>query len=201
MAGLVLLVLLVSVIVVQRSAPPEPPPPQGTPAPVLVAHGRIVPARQARVGTLGGGVVRQLRVMPGAQVGDRAEVARVDGGSNGVEIVTAPFAGAVTNVLVHEGDTVLPGAVLLVVADPHTLQVETSDVDEFLVSYVHVGQPLQVTVDTLDNLALQGVVKSVAGLPQPDANGGSSYPVIIGLDSLPPRIVAGMSIRVTFPAQ
>jgi multidrug resistance efflux pump len=139
-------------------------------------------------------VVRRLAVLPGSPVEDRAEVARVESGS-GTEVVTAPFGGLVTNVLVHEGDTLVPGATLVVVADPRMLQAELSDVDEFLVSYLKVGQPVKVTVDTLDNLALEGTVKSVALLPQADASGAQSYPVVISLRDVPPRVMAGMSVR------
>jgi multidrug resistance efflux pump len=87
-------------------------------------------------------------------------------GPSGTEIVTAPFRGSVTNVLVHAGDTLTPGATIAVVADMHALQVETSDVDEFLVSDVSVAQRVQVTVDALDKLALTGIVTNVALLPQ-----------------------------------
>ena len=190
---LVLVVLMAS----RSSAPPAAAPVSATVA--LVAHGKILPTQQARVGTQSGGVVRQMDVSPGAQVTDRAQIARVES-SSGTEVVTAPFAGVVTNVLVHEGDTLTPGAVLAIVADLRTLQVETSDVDEFLVSNVRVGQNVRITVDTLENLELQGTVKSVAGLPQTDPSGGQSYPVIIALSGVPSQVKAGMSIRVTFPS-
>ena len=195
--GGVLVLFLLVVLMAQRSSPPPMAAPVSAPA-ALVAHGKILPVQQARVGTQLGGVVRQLEVSPGAQVTDRAEVARVESAA-GTEVITAPFPGVVTNVLVHEGDTLLPGAVLAIVADLRTLQVETSDVDEFLVNNVRVGQSVRVTVDTLDNLLLQGTVKSVAGLPQTDASGGQNYPVVISLGGVPTQVRAGMSIRVTFP--
>jgi biotin carboxyl carrier protein len=198
LAALVLLMVVVSlVLTAQRSsAPPSSPTP--TVAAALTAHGKILPERQARVGTQSGGIVRQLNVSPGGQVADRAELGRVESAA-GVEVVTAPFPGVVANVLVHEGDTLMPGASMIVIADMRTLQVETTDVDEFLVSQVRVGQHVQVTVDTLDNVVLQGVVKSVAGLPQADATGSQSYPVTISLSSVPSSVRAGMSIRVSFP--
>ncbi len=119
----------------------------------------------------------------------------------------------VLSVIGVSGDpTLVPGMLTLddgrwlrnpadVVADMRTLQAETTDVDEFLVTQVRVGQQVQVMVDTLDNLSLQGTVKSVAGLPQTDSTGGQSYPVIITVNSTPSTLKAGMSIRVTFPEQ
>jgi HlyD family secretion protein len=109
--------------------------------------------------------VQQLQASLGAEVSAQAPLAWVVGPS-GTEIVTAPFRGSVTNVLVHAGDTLTPGATIAVVADMHALQVETSDVDEFLVSDVSVAQRVQVTVDALDKLALTGIVTNVALLPQ-----------------------------------
>jgi multidrug efflux pump subunit AcrA (membrane-fusion protein) len=194
---LVLVVVVVGVVIAQLARPPATvETPQAAP-PVLLAHGQILPAQQARVGTLSGGVVRQLSVAPGVEVADRAEVARVEGPA-GLEVVTAPFKGTIANVLVHAGDTVLPGAAIALVADLQTLQVETSDVDETLVGHAREGQTVQISVDAL-NATLKGVVRTVARLPQPDSSGGQSYPVVISLNSLPPEVRAGMSVRVTLP--
>jgi hypothetical protein len=104
----------------------------------------------------------------------------------------------VTNVLVHAGDTLTPAATIAVVADRHALQVETSDLDEFLVSHVSVAQR-QVTVDALDNLTLTGIVTNVALLPQVAASGSQAYPVIISLGGVPATVRAGMSVRITLP--
>jgi HlyD family secretion protein len=197
-AGLGLLVLA-SVVIVMMSSRAAAPPPAATPvAAALVAHGQVVPVQQARVGTVGGGQVQQLDASLGAEVSAQTPLAWVIGPS-GTEIVTAPFSGSVTNVLVHAGDTLVPGATIVVVANMHTLQVETSDVDEFLVGHVSVGQRVQVTVDALDNLALSGIVTNVALLPQTGTSGSQEYPVIVSLSGVPPAVHAGMSIRMTLP--
>jgi hypothetical protein len=81
-----------------------------------------------------------------------------------------------------------------------SLQVETSDVDEFLVSHVRVGQRVPITIDALDNAAVSGTVTHVALLPQSSAGSTSpAYPVIVRLEALPPAARAGMSVRLTFP--
>jgi multidrug resistance efflux pump len=101
---------------------------------------------------------------------------------------------------VHTGDTLVPGATIAVVANMRSLQVETSDVDEFLVGHVKVDQRVQVTVDALDNLALSGIVTHVALLPQTASGGGQAYPVIVSLSGgVPPGVRAGMSVRITLP--
>jgi multidrug resistance efflux pump len=104
----------------------------------------------------------------------------------------------VTNVFVHQGDTLAPGATLAVVADLHILQVETNDVDEFLIGHVSVGQTVQVSVEAAD-VTLRGSVSSVALLPEAAAGGTQAYPVTVKLDTLPPEVRAGMSVRVVFP--
>jgi multidrug resistance efflux pump len=145
-------------------------------------------------------VVQQLNVRIGTQVAAQTLIAWLIGPS-GTEIVTAPFGGSVTNILVHEGDTLAPAAPIAVVADLRSLQVETTDIDEFLIGHVSVGQQVQVSVDALDNVVLQGTVTSVALLPQPGALAGSQdYPVTIHLEDTPPEARAGMSVRVTLPA-
>jgi len=193
--GALLLVALVLALTRSQSAPPAAvTAPAAAP---FIAHGQIVPTRQARVGTQGGGVVQQLDARPGAQVDGQTPLAWVAGAS-GTEVVTAPFVGTVTNVLVHAGDTLMPGAAIAVVADLHTLQVETTDVDEFLISKASVGQRVQISVDALDNLALTGIVSNIALLPQTGTSGGPAYPVIIAISGIPPEVRAGMSVRVTF---
>jgi multidrug efflux pump subunit AcrA (membrane-fusion protein) len=198
--GSLALVLLLGVgtTLVSRGPAPAPAPAPSVSA-TLVAHGQIVPAQLARVGTLGGGIIRQLAAAPGDQPGNRTALAWVEG-PTGTEVLTAPFGGTVTNVLVHMGDTVLPGATILVLADLRTLQVETSDVDQFLVAHVHVGQAVQVSVDAVDNLTVRGRVSSVAALPQSETSTvGQMYPTVVTLTGLPNEVHAGMTVRVTFP--
>jgi biotin carboxyl carrier protein len=195
-AGLLLIAVLVLALTRLQSSPPPVATSQA--AAPLIAHGQILPARQARVGTQAGGVVQRLDATPGAQVDGQAPLAWVQGPA-GTEIVTAPFAGTTTNVLIHAGDTLVPGATIAVVADLHDLQVETSDVDEFLVSRVAPGQRVQINVDALDNVSVTGTVANVALLPQTSPSGSAAYPVIIRVGGLPPDVRPGMSVRVTFP--
>jgi multidrug efflux pump subunit AcrA (membrane-fusion protein) len=193
--------LLVGVVAVVKLATPTVPPAAPVPTNVaLLAHGQIVPARQARVGTQAGGILQQLSLGVGSPVSAQTPLAWVRGPS-ATEVVTAPFSGTLTNVLVHEGDTLAPAAPIAVVADLRTLHVETTDVDEFLIAHVSIGQVIQISVDALDNQLLEGRVSSVAMLPEPSSTSSNAtdYPVTISLESVPPQVHAGMSVRVTFP--
>jgi multidrug resistance efflux pump len=195
-----LAVLLVVSAAVARLVVPSTAPPVANPAPVtLLAHGQVTPAHQARVGTQAGGVVQQLSVGVGARVLAQTPLAWVRGPS-GTEVVTAPFNGTVTNVFVHEGDTLAPAATVAVVADLQSLQVESNDVDEFLIAHVALGEVVQVSVDALDNATLQGRVTSVAMLPEPSTGSAAThYPVTINLEWVPSDVRAGMSVRIMFP--
>jgi multidrug efflux pump subunit AcrA (membrane-fusion protein) len=192
--------LVLAVALARLLATPTPPPVVTSVAVGLLAHGQVTPARQARVGTQTGGVVQQLNTAVGTRVAGQTPLAWVRGPS-GTEVVTAPFAGTLTNVLVHEGDTVPPAATLAVVADLQSLQVETTDVDEFIISRVTVDQIVQVSVDALDNRTLPGKVLSVAMLPEPSSiSTAMHYPVTISLESVPTELRAGMSVRILFPS-
>jgi len=196
--------LLVVVGLVARQA--ATPPPQGAAtatAPVstasrLVAHGVVAPVSQARVGSLGGGVLLRLSVTLGDGVEAQTELARVRGTSE-VEVLTAPFAGTVTGVLVHTGDTLVAGATVVQVADLSHLQVETTDVDEFLIGHVQRGQSVSLQIEALDRRDLSGRVRAVALQPQTTPGGDQHYPVTIDLGSTPTDLRPGMSVRITFP--
>ena len=199
----VLLGLIVVVAVVARqaattAAPPTPTTPVASSGGRLVAHGAVAPMSQARVGTLGGGVLLGLGVSIGDSVEAQHELARVRGPAE-VEVLTAPFAGTVTGLLAHTGDTLVPGAGVVLVADLRRLQVETNDVDEFLIGHVQPGQSVTLEIEALDRRELTGRVRTVALQPQPTPGGDQHYPVTIDLGGTPPDLRPGMSVRITFP--
>ena len=113
-----------------------------TPVSSVVAHGTIEPISQARVGTLGGGVLLEVTTPVGTPVEAQRELAGC-AGPHGLEVLTAPFAGTVTGLLANTGDTLVPGAGVVMVADLNRLQVQTNDVDEFLIGQVRAGQTVR----------------------------------------------------------
>lgn len=162
----------------------------------LTARGQVRPIAQARVGTQTGGVVNRLIVQAGDFVAEEQEIARVRGPA-GTEIVTAPFQGTITSVLARFGDTLPPGAPIATVGDLTRLQVETSDVDEYLIPYIYRGQSVTLLVDALDQ-ELAGLVRTVALEPAISSVGDEHYPVAIDLLETSPRLRPGMSARIRF---
>jgi hypothetical protein len=198
--GLLLVVVLIVVVARQASTASVPQAaltPQGTSGARLVAHGVIAPVSQARVGTLSGGVLLGLSVSIGDSVEGQRELARVRGPAD-VEVLTAPFAGTVTGLLAHTGDTLVPGAGVVTIADLTRLQVETTDVDEFLIGHVRASQSVALQIEALDRREITGKVRTVALQPQTTAGGDQQYPVTIDLGGAQPDLRPGMSVRITF---
>jgi HlyD family secretion protein len=106
----------------------------------------------------------------------------------------APFAGAVTALEISPGETVLPGQVVLTLADLGRLRVETTDLSERDVVQVAVGEQATVYVEAL-GAEVGGQVVDIA--PQADTAGGDVvYAVVVELDELPPELRWGMSVEV-----
>jgi multidrug efflux pump subunit AcrA (membrane-fusion protein) len=164
----------------------------------LISRGQVRPVAQAKVGTLAGGRVLQLGVQIGDAVLGESELARVRGPDGTVEVLTAPWGGRVTGLPVHEGDTVMPGTTVVTIGDLSQLQIETTEVDEFLIPYVYPGQIVRLTVDALDRRELQARVRTVTLEPQTTASGDEHYPVILDLVGPVPGLRPGMTVRVDF---
>lgn len=198
----VLLLLLIAAAVALRAASTASGPTSHQPeagegqSALLTARGRVRPVAHARVGTLVGGVVVRLTAAPGDLVVEQQELARVRG-PNGTEVVTAPIHGAVLDVLVEVGDTLLPGATVATLGDLSRLKVETTDVDEFVIGSVRPGQLVQLHIDALGR-DLGGLVRSVALEPRTTPAGDEHYLVIIDLLEQAPELRVGMTARITF---
>jgi multidrug efflux pump subunit AcrA (membrane-fusion protein) len=165
--------------------------------PKLTARGEVTPIGQARVGTLSGGVVQQLSVRVGDPIGEQQELARIKSGA-GIEILAAPWRGTVIGIPIHVGDTVTPGTTVAVVGDLSRLQVETTDVDEFLIGGIQPGQPIIATIDALDRRELRGYVRTVSLYVQKNEDGDDHYPVVIDFVGSTAALRPGMTARVTF---
>ncbi len=78
----------------------------------------------------------------------------------------APFDGTVTNLPVHEGETVVmgiqnsPGSTLMTVADMGIITAEVQ-VDETDIVNVKLGQSAEVTIDAIPNQTFKGTVTEI----------------------------------------
>jgi HlyD family secretion protein len=103
----------------------------------------------------------------------------------------SPSGGTITALQIDAGETVMPGQVVLALADLSLLRVETTDLSERDVARVSVGQKASVYVEAL-GVEIQGRVVSVA--PQATTIGGDVvYTVYVELDQQVPGLRWGMS--------
>jgi multidrug resistance efflux pump len=177
-------------------------PPTDQPATMKrVARGEVRPESEAIVRSLVSGVVAGLPVDIGNTVPEGQEVATVRAQDGAIWSVTAPLTGTITNLPVHKGDSVTPGAVIAAIGDVSRLKVETDDVDEFMIASIRPGQPITVTVDAIEGRELRGRVRTVALRSQETEDGDDHYPVVVDLDWSPPDLRPGMTVRVHFLEQ
>ncbi|HEY2495810.1 MAG TPA: efflux RND transporter periplasmic adaptor subunit [Candidatus Angelobacter sp.] len=123
---------------------------------------------------------------------------------------TAPFTGTVTNLPVHEGETVVmgiqnsPGSTLMTVADMGVITAEVQ-VDETDIVNVTIGQPAEVTIDAMPNQMFKGTVTEIGdnaiirstGVSTSQSVAGSQeakdFKVVITLTDPPPNLRPGLS--------
>lgn len=95
----------------------------------------------------------------------RAQLTRVNDILNKTTY-SAPFDGTVTNLPVHEGETVVmgiqnsPGSTLMTVADMSVITAEIQ-VDETDIVNVKIDQPAEVTIDAMPNQTFKGKVSEI----------------------------------------
>ncbi|HEY1525768.1 MAG TPA: efflux RND transporter periplasmic adaptor subunit [Candidatus Angelobacter sp.] len=123
---------------------------------------------------------------------------------------TAPFNGTVTNLPVHEGETVVmgiqnsPGSTLMTVADMSIITAEVQ-VDETDIVNVKLDQPAEVTIDAIPNQTFKGKVTEIGdnaiirstGVSTSQSTGGTQeakdFKVVITLTDPPDNLRPGLS--------
>ncbi|MFL7892643.1 MAG: HlyD family secretion protein [Anaerolineales bacterium] len=108
--------------------------------------------------------------------------------------LSAPFDGVVSAVHVSKGEWVAPGSPVLLLGNLDQLHVETTDLGEYEVAQIMVGDPALITFDALPGVILQGAVSRIA--PKPTGTSEMDYPVVIELDEIPAALRWGMTASV-----
>jgi HlyD family secretion protein len=123
---------------------------------------------------------------------------------------TSPFNGTVTNLPVHEGETVVmgiqnsPGSTLMTVSDLSVITAEIQ-VDETDIVNVKLDQPAEVTIDAIPNQTFKGKVTEIGdnaiirstGVSTATTTGSSQeakdFKVVITLTNPPTNLRPGLS--------
>jgi len=109
-------------------------------------------------------------------------------------ILTAPFGGTIIEVNTGPYETVMPGQVVVVMADLSKFQVETTDLSERDVTRVQNGQSAGIFLDAL-NAEFTGRVVDIDRIGS-TLGGDVVYTVTIAFDKQPQGLRWGMSADV-----
>ncbi|MRS03117.1 HlyD family efflux transporter periplasmic adaptor subunit [bacterium] len=113
--------------------------------------------------------------------------------------IKAPFTGVVADVNIAVGQQVSPSAWAIAVIDPSNWYVDTSDLTEYDIVNVTLGDTVAITVDAIPELEFVGTVNEISTAPKTSA-GDILYTVHILVQEPDPRIKWGMTAEVTFPS-
>jgi len=143
--------------------------------------------------TLDGPDVDQLAL---AEAGLEAAIKQKEAALEQIEnlILTAPFAGVITETRINEGEWASPGQPVILLADLDSLRVKTTDLNEIDVINIEVGYLTEITFDAIPDEVFSGEIieisiKATDGL-------GVNYTVVIELDEIPDGARWGMTVFV-----
>jgi HlyD family secretion protein len=109
-------------------------------------------------------------------------------------VVTAPFAGTVSELNIHPGEWTAPGQNMLLLADLGRLRIETTDLSEIDVARIQVGDPVKITFDALPDVTVPGKVARIGSKAAQGA--GVNYTVVVEFDKIPEALRWGMTAFV-----
>jgi RND family efflux transporter MFP subunit len=108
--------------------------------------------------------------------------------------LVAPIAGTIVSVDISPAETVVPGQVVIVLADLSKYQIETTDLSERDVTRVQVGQSARVYIEALDE-EFTGQVIDIDRVSS-TLGGDVVFKVKLELDQPPQGLLWGMSADV-----
>ena len=111
--------------------------------------------------------------------------------------VRAPFAGTITNLDLKAGESVTPGKPVITLADFSSWVVNTTDLTEIDVVNIKEGQPVNLTLDAIPGLTLNGHVLSIAQ-NYTQRQGDIVYKVTVLLTDKSPQMRWGMTAKLHF---
>ena len=113
--------------------------------------------------------------------------------------ITAPFPGLIVSVNAHPGEFVTGQVPIVLMADMSEFVVETTDLDEWDLKRVRIGESLDVKVAALENRILPARVTAIAPRATASSIGDVVYTITLALDKQDSELRWGMSVRVDFP--
>ena len=115
--------------------------------------------------------------------------------------IVAPFAGTITSVEVLPGEFAGAHEPILTLADLTEFRIETTDVDEWALRRVKVGEMVEAHVMALEGRVLPVRVESISPKAVTLPTGETGYMVTLSLDKQDPKLRWGMTVRIEFKAK
>lgn len=106
-------------------------------------------------------------------------------------IIVAPCDGTVASIEVEEGDEITNGTLIGSILEGEDMNL-TIAVDELDVVEVEIGQPVEITIDALSGLNLQGEVYKIAPVGT-NSGGVTTYDVELTFDAAGTGVRSGMN--------
>ncbi len=111
----------------------------------------------------------------------------------------APMAGQVVGIALREGEAIQAGSLAATLVDLSELRVVTTELDEFGVTSIRIGQDVKIAVDALPDELLSGRVVSIVPPQVPiEADDSPFYVATIAIAANNSEIKYGMTVRVDF---
>ena len=161
---------------------------------VLAAQAQVLQAEAQRDRVAAASRDEELAVARASVAQAEAAIQAAHANAQRAEI-RAPFGGTVASISLHVGEQATPGAAVISLGDLETLQIETTDLDEFDVDRVAVGSRVSIELDALPGATFGGVVERVS-LKAGSGTGGTTFTAYIGLDDVDARLRWGMTAFV-----
>jgi RND family efflux transporter MFP subunit len=112
----------------------------------------------------------------------------------------SPIDGIVVSVDTNEGELASDNSAAMTLADISKLHVEAG-VDELDISSVEVEQPVEITLDAMEDEVLEGHVEEIITLPSEESSGIVEYTVRIAIDTSTDKLRPGMSAEATIEVE
>jgi HlyD family secretion protein len=120
-----------------------------------------------------------------------AELASAQAALNDMEL-KAPFSGTIASTNLVKGQYIAPGVPIIKVADFTDWQVETTNLTELNIVYLHEGNRALIVFDALPDLQLPGTLTRIQSLGE-NLQGDIVYKAVFNLDQIDERLKWNMT--------
>lgn len=111
-------------------------------------------------------------------------------------VLSAPFAGVVAAMSLEEEQVIAAGQPVLTLADFSSWRIETEDLTELSVTQIQIGDPVQISIDAIPDMAFSGTVVEIRSIGE-TLRGDITYTVVIELAETDPRLRWNMTSPVS----